>query len=207
MKHFEITQWVDFVRAVASADEHARMQQHLASGCTACAHTVDLLQRLAQTVVAAESVPEVPAAVLKRAQTIASLRKREKVGLAQVIATLVYDSFRQPLPAGIRTDRIGSRQLLYEAGDICIDLRIDFEKGGRLISLVGQASSREQSERGLVSLPVILMSGSELLAQTVTNEYGEFQFEYEPRLHVSLHLPWQEKWIQILLAEEDEMAA
>jgi hypothetical protein len=206
VKHFEITHWVDFIRAVGT-DEHAGMQQHLSAGCEPCGRTVDLLRRFAAAAVAAEVAPAVPAAVLRRAQAIARLHQPEKVGLVQLIARLVYDSFREPLPAGIRTDRTGTRQILYEAGDICIDLRLEFERAGRLVSLVGQVSSCDQSDRCVAALPLTLMSGAEVLAQTTTNQYGEFQFEYEPRQPLSIHLAWQGSWIQIPLADDYEMAA
>jgi hypothetical protein len=207
VKHFDITRWADFARGVGSREAQAEMQEHLSSGCEACAHTRDLLHRFGETLLSAEATPPVPAAVLQRAEGIFRLRQPEKIGFVQVLAQLVYDSFREPLPVGIRTGRSGSRQVLYEAGDICIDLRLEFEKGGALVSLVGQVSNRQRPHHSLAGVPLVLMSGTELLARTLTNQYGEFQLEYEPRNCLSLHLSSEQNWIQVPLAGAYETQA
>lgn len=207
MKHFDITRWADFIRGTGSREEQEEMQEHLLTGCESCARMRDLLQRFGETLLSAEATPVVPAAVVQRAEAIFALRQPEKIGFAQVLARLVYDSFREPLPAGIRTGRSASRQVLYEAGEICIDLRLEFENGGALVSLVGQVSNRQQPHQSLAGVPLVLMSGPELLARTLTNQYGEFQLEYEPRTSLSLHLGSQEHWIQVPLGNTCEMQA
>jgi len=70
---------------------------------------------------------------------------------------------------------------LYEAGDFALDLRLDQEYGTTTVVLVGQISDRSQPTRKLTNLPVLLMSGGEILTRASSNQFGEFHLEYEPR--------------------------
>ena len=52
MRHPKITDWADYVRAVADDGDRAALQQHLDHGCTLCEATVVALQRVAETAAA-----------------------------------------------------------------------------------------------------------------------------------------------------------
>lgn len=166
------------------------MQQHLDSGCRQCAHIKDLLERFARTT-SAEAARAVPDYVTHSARAIFALQRPEKVRiLPRILASLVYDSFRQPLPAGVRAQQqLLSRQAMYEAGNYCVDLRLEHERGSAQVTMVGQILDRSQSGQPLQDVPVLLMSGRELIASAVSNEFGEFQMSYNPRTHLRLHVP------------------
>jgi len=104
-------------------------------------------------------------------------------------ARLLYDSFREPLPAGLRTQQRLSRQYLYQAGDYSLDLRLENERGSPRVALVGQIQNRKQPGKRLGSVPVQLLSGKQVLAQATSNSLGEFQMEYEPSKHLRLYVP------------------
>jgi len=197
VKHFAITQWTDYVRGVGPEQE--RMKQHL-SECDACARVAGALQRL--TVVASRSpVPEVPDDLVRSACAIFSLNKPEKVTVSRLIAKLMYDSFREPLPAGVRSQTSLSRHALYEAGDYCIDLRIEYKNGDDRVDMVGQVVSKRDPNVPAAGSSIVLKSGSESKAQTKTNKLGEFQLAYEPATRLRLHIPMEEKFIEVPLAE------
>jgi hypothetical protein len=101
---------------------------------------------------------------------------------------LVFDSFREPLPAGVRSQHRVSRQTLYEAGDYAVDLRQEHERGGARVTMVGQVASRKEPGRALAGVAVVLSSGSSVLAKTVSNEFGEFQMEYPPARDLRLDI-------------------
>lgn len=189
MKHFDIAQWTDFVRGLAAADERVGMEQHLASNCSKCAATVAMLRQVVQTAQADASC-EVPEYAVRNAKAIFALQRPEKVTLRKIVAQLLFDSFLQPLPAGVRASQQRmSRQALYQAGDYCIDVRIEHERGSANVVLVGQISSRRDPSRAMAGVPVLLMSQDRPLAQADSNEFGEFQMRYHPSQHLSLYVP------------------
>src|SRR2546425_3260100 len=86
-------------------------------------------------------------------------------------ARLLYDSFREPLPAGLRTQQRLSRQYLYQAGDYSLDLRLENERGSPRVALVGQIQNRKQVGKRLGSVPVQLLSGKQVLAEVRSEEH------------------------------------
>src|SRR5712691_3256538 len=189
MNHFELHQSADFVRGLIEESAQVTMERHLASGCRKCRQTTDLLHK----VVAAtrnDSRVHVPDYALRCARANFFLQQPEKVQiLPRIPARLLYDSFREPLPAGLRTQQRLSRQYLYVAGDYSLDLRLENERGSPRVALVGQIQNREQPGKRLGSVPVQLLSGKQVLAQATSNSLGEFQMEYEPSKHLRLYVP------------------
>src|SRR3989442_13436181 len=189
MKHFELAEWTDFVRGLIEKSARLPLEHHLASGCRKCRHTADLLRKL---VIAAhsDSQVQVPDYALRCARAIFLLQQPEKVQiLPRIPARLLYDSFREPLPAGLRTQQRLSRQYLYQAGDYSLDVRLENERGSPRVALVGQIQNRKQPGKRLGSVPVQLLSGKQVLAQATSNSLGEFQMEDEPSKHLRLYVP------------------
>jgi hypothetical protein len=201
LKHFDINEWADYVRQIGDAAQRQIMSHHLDTGCKKCRSAVSFLQKLA-TVTAADKT-SVPDSLIHNAKAIFALREPEKVTFASMVATLVYDSFREPLPAGVRGPQRVTRQAMYEAGDYCVDLRMEHERGGALVTLVGQVASRKEPGRTVKGTPVMLMSGKDVVARANCNQFGEFQMEYQPRQHIRLHVPVAEggRWIEVRLHE------
>src|SRR2546425_10287918 len=119
MKHFELAEWTDFVRGLIEKSARLPLEHHLASGCRKCRHTADLLRKL---VIAAhsDSQVQVPDYALRCARAIFLLQQPEKVQiLPRIPARLLYDSFREPLPAGLRTQQRLSRSEERRVGKEC----------------------------------------------------------------------------------------
>ena len=108
--------------------------------------------------------------------------------LGRIFAKLGFDSFEQPLPAGIR--HVGSilRQLLFKAGDVDVDVRIESAAEDR-ISLAGQVLS--ESTDFFDDAPVRLEFHGIIRYKTRTNPVGEFAFDEVPQdtYHLSIDLP------------------
>src|SRR5207244_12716639 len=118
------------------------------------------------------------------------LRRPEELQiLPRIPARLLYDSFREPLPAGVRTQRRLSRQALYVAGDYSLDLHWENERGSPRVALVGQIKNQKEPSKHLGDVPVLLISGKKLLARTVRNALAEFHMEYSPKTHLRLYVP------------------
>src|SRR5712691_8491748 len=205
MKHFDISKWTDFVRGLSEESAEVAIGHHLASGCRKCRHTAGLLRKLAAAARSDLQV-QVPEHALRCARAIFLLQQPEKVQILPRIPTrLLYDSFREPLPAGVRTQQRLSRQTLYQAGDYSLDLRLENESGTSRVTLVGQIQNRKQPGKRLGGVPVLLFSGKQVLGQALSNSLGEFQMEYAPTQHVRLYLPVRQvgKRIKVLLNEDN----
>lgn len=187
MEHFQDTAWVDYVRGVIPERLTAAMTAHLRTGCDRCEQSARAFGALAHLALAdTEETP--PEYVLHHARAIFALRRPDMVRvLPRLYGWLVFDSFRTPLPAGVRSGQPISRQVLYEAGPYWIDLRLDHERGSRRACLTGQIATAEASHR-IEGLAVSLTVAGKVAAHAYTNGAGEFQLEYEPHRQVQLHI-------------------
>jgi len=91
-----------------------------------------------------------------------------------MIPSLVFDSFLEPLAAGIRSSQLSPRRLVYFAGDLVIDLRL--EHRARRLRLVGQAE-RRGPDPSVGEMRVAIQRETKTVARTRCNRYGEFQVE------------------------------
>jgi hypothetical protein len=186
--HYEITDWLDYVHGLIGDEIRGRMEAH-AGECGRCAETVGWLRRLVEAAVA-EAEYYVPEHAVQLARAVYALQRPETVEvLPRTLARLVFDSFREPLVAGVRSQHRIARQAMYEAGDYSVDLRMEQERGARTVVLVGQIANRVKPEERLVETTVLLMSGRDVVGQAKSNEFGEFQMEYAPRQPLSLYVP------------------
>ena len=119
------------------------------------------------------------------------------------IPRIIFDSFRSPVPAGVRSLSPGARQLAYEYKNAIIDLSIEFQEGSGRTSIAGQVlyGERKGASDGL---SVLLVSGIGTLARTVTNQFGEFHLGFESADAVSLEIRLGERsWILVPLGKMD----
>lgn len=184
MKHFDIRDWTDFARGCAAEPDRAAMQTHLASGCRRCRAALDLMQRVVVSTRAEERY-EPPAEVVRCAKALSALQ-RPRSSVAGLVARLIYDSFREPLPAGIRAEAQVSQHTVYEAGNFFVDLRFEQERESPFVTLVGQLTNRTDPESALAGAPVLLMARKDIVAHAVYNRFGEFQLDYPPARHLRL---------------------
>ncbi len=134
---------------------------------------------------------------------VAPSRSREATLRGSQIARLIFDSFRYPLPAGVRGVSPGIRQVAYKYKQAIIDLAVDFtERPGR-ISLTGQVLDGERKGKN-EGLPVLLVDGTGTLVRTATNQFGEFQMEFESADDLSIQVRLGERsWVLIPLGKAD----
>ena len=203
MKHYEITEWVDFVRGVIGTAKQGEMAGHLGTGCGSCRGTAKLVEQLVSAA-RADAKYQVPESTLHLARAIYALQRPEKVQLLpRVLAHLVFDSFREPALAGVRGQQRITRQAMYEAGDYCVDLRMEQERGVSTVALVGQIVNRALPEQNIADIPILLMAGKEVLGRARSNQFGEFHLEYEPQQPLSLHVPVERAGQEIELRLQD----
>src|ERR1700758_3453851 len=120
MKHYDINEWTDYVRRVGETSKREEMSQHLATSCKKCGGVVSFLEKL--TTVTRSDTTRVPDQLVRNVKAMFAMGKPEKVSVASTVAKLIFDSFSEPVPVGVRGTPRVTRQAMYEAGDYCVDL-------------------------------------------------------------------------------------
>jgi CheY-like chemotaxis protein len=128
-------------------------------------------------------------------------RPKEVLRRLANVARLVFDSFVQPMPAGVRgVSQASSRQLVYQSGSLMADLRIEPQSDFRNFALVGQIADSNKPDRQFDSIPVVLHGPKGPIALSTTNKFGEFQFnfDFEPIFTREIEVP-SEPWVSVAL--------
>lgn len=171
--------WVDFARQQVEPGKRARLEQHLEKGCRRCARTLRLW-RAVLDVADLEGRYNPPEETLRQLAGQFALRgpKRLLERIAER-AALVFDSFRQPQPAGVRSAGPAPRQLLYMVGRYTIRLRVEpLADSGRL-SVVGQIIDEQEPPTVVQDIAVLALGESQTLDRTLTNDLGEFVLDLD----------------------------
>ncbi len=180
MEHFSEQNWVDFVRGTALLGTKQRVDQHLATGCEGCHTALDFWKRIAG-LAAGERDCTPPADLVHLVKAEFAARNGFWVG-SQTFAGIVFDSAIQPLAAGLRAARAATRQVIYEAEGLTVDLRFERKQQGNTVSACGQVLDKEAPLCWLNNAAILLCTHEgRMVTRTETNEYGEFQFEFEPQ--------------------------
>ena len=186
--HYEFGEWADFARAVTGSKVRKKMQAHLDSGCGECGKLARFFSDVAQRAVSDTSY-HIPEYALRNIRAIYALRQPQEVRLLpRLVARLVYDSFREPLLAGVRSQQSAAHQLMYVAGPYTVDLRLEHEQNAPQVRLIGQIANRQRA-LGMSEVPVFLISEDAVIAKTATNQFGEFAVEYSPSSSLRLFAP------------------
>src|SRR4051812_12419586 len=185
--HFEDTVWADVVRGTIDELTKAEVERHLQSGCAECGRTLAVWQLMSSSAHAERSYSPPQDVVRMVKQEFAIQHPTEEK--QTLIASLVFDSFAQAAPAGIRSTVTSPRQLLYEANGITIDLRFEVTKSSPNAIVVGQVLENKNAYP--LPIPLVLFNdqGAAVL-ETETTDFGEFQFEFDTtkRLRLSFEL-------------------
>ena len=201
MKHQGIAQWVDFARGLTPEPQGSMMREHLATGCPQCRQVLDFCDKLARLclVMASNRAPD---AAARQARAIFPIRWPDRSRrTVRVPIELIYDSFLVPVPAGMRASWQVGWQALYRAGDCSLDLRIEPELQSSRAAVIGQISNHTLPEIEMADIPICLRSGRLVVAETISNRFGEFQMEYEQqgRLQLCVYLDGGARRIQVPL--------
>jgi hypothetical protein len=192
-RHYDITEWADYVRNVVAADQQEQMRSHLQTGCSKCEKIHAVLSRFAN-ICMREVAYEVPRVAEQQVKALVVLHKAPRQSaLQRLLGSLIYDSVNNPQPAGIRGTHQINRQVLFHAGDYSVDLRFEHEKGSASMVLVGQIANQSEPEEKLGNIPVILVAGKREITRSISNTFGEFQLEYVPEGDLRLLVPLEAK--------------
>jgi hypothetical protein len=188
MRHINAEQLLDYVDGLGSDAENSAIADHLSS-CESCATLKQELQSLVLKLQEDASF-EPPAELVQWGINLFQpLVRPETGGFRKYVASLVFDTFDQPVFAGVRSVGAPPRQLLFRAGDVDVDVKIESMEANERITLVGQVLSSDT--KFFDNAPVKLESHGVVRYRTKTNPVGEFSFDEVPKdtYHLSVDLP------------------
>ncbi len=201
MDHYSMDKWIDFAREVVGPQEKAAMQRHLDTKCKQCSKALNLWKHVHQ-VARQESPLELPDSAVRAMKGAFAIHgpKRQKRGVVAT-AKLLFDSGLSPAQVGIRSSGAVARQLLFGVGTYRIDLRMEPQLDSDKVAVIGQVLHSADPREGLGALPVALVKGRKVVAETLTSKFGEFNLEcdLDGRFHLRVKLPAEE--LQLALVE------
>jgi hypothetical protein len=207
MRHFSLEKWIDFARDVVGEAEKNAMQNHLEDGCNECANMFNTWQPMYEAArrESSYSPPESVVRTVKGLGAIHGLGQARRMKSA--VAELLFDSSRSLLPAGVRSDGPTARQLLYGLNKYRVDLRIQPQEDSDKVAVVGQILDSSAPDHAIGALHVVLRKGKKIIAESMTNRFGEFHLEcdLESCLQLQAGLPHGQV-VQIPLVEPIEEA-
>lgn len=175
-RHAADDEWLDYAREMGDGARRAELAAHLEAGCRRCAATLRVWMSAVE-VAGRDRAYDVPDALLRQVKGAYSLHRPD--ARRTLVASLVFDSFLQPLAVRASASAAGPRQLLYKAGRYAVRVRAEDEASGR-VSLVGQVVDEERPGSFLPEVTVLVFLGKEAIDQTLTNRLGEFAFDAAP---------------------------
>jgi hypothetical protein len=187
MQHVPEQHWADIARGVAAPEVAREAVAHLASGCPDCQATSNLWRSLAG--LAANERNYAPPDNLVRLTKLEFTAKREPLTHLAAIGRMIFDSVSNPVPVGVRGTAVSARQVVYEAEGLIVDLRFERQPRSGTIAASGQVLDMQAPHCMIVKATIFLWTDrGHLLNSAEANDFGEFQFEFEPqdRLRISI---------------------
>ncbi len=200
MTHPSFDTLLEYLEGALSEDERQAVDAHLAGLCPRCSRELARLRKILEAAGSDDSATP-PPEVLQRA--VAAYRDRRDAGShrspgshrlpVRILAELLFDSRLNLADAPVRGAR-PSRQVLYSAGDVDIDLQITPEhtsvsersseeriprSENMLSSLVGQVLENEQNTDTAQAF-ISLEGGQGWLQSAETDDHGQFAFRQVP---------------------------
>jgi hypothetical protein len=177
MKHLTEEDCADFANRTATPKRLSEMEAHVKGGCAKCEESLHFWQNVKEFASEESSFEPNADTVRLAIGTFAVRGPSTHRGVFREIAQLVFDSFREPVLAGVRGGHTPCRRLMFRAGEVMIDLSMEAASRRSHVMLVGQVLDTATSGIGIGEVPILLLNGRDTLAETQTNLYGEFQLE------------------------------
>jgi hypothetical protein len=179
---------MDYMDGMGTDVEKSTVETHLVD-CQECSEVKQEFQVLTMQLRQDSTFEPPPELVQWGVDLFQPMMQPEKSGLRKIIAALVFDTFDQPMLEGVRRVGAPPRQLLFRAGDVDVDVKIESMEANDRITLVGQVLS--SATKFFDNTPVKLESHGIVRYRTRTNVVGEFSFDEVPKdtYHLSVDLP------------------
>jgi hypothetical protein len=185
VKHYSLSEWTDFARRVTTDAQNEQMQKHL-EGCERCRGAVKAFECVADFAQRETSYTPSEDAVRIAKSYFAPMKMALANTKRFTLGQLTFDSSQTAVAEGFRAMHDAPRQLMYISGNTVVDLRIEADPGSNRMVLGGQVLSSHKSPSDLQEVKVSLLSGTETVATTSTNQFGEFHLSLSTTKHLQL---------------------
>jgi hypothetical protein len=199
MEHFSERPWADFVRGISEPEISKDIKAHLAADCSKCKTALDAWSRV-QKLASAEDAYAPPENLVRLVKPgFASKlghQSRAWIPANWTVANMVFDSFAQPLPVGVRSSAaLSAWQVVYEAEGLTVDLRFGHRAQSKTVHLVGQVFDKRAVRLSQSDATIeVSTEQNHVLATTAVNAMGEFHIEFKPQDHL---------WLSVKAAERN----
>lgn len=106
--------------------------------------------------------------------------KQSQFGNEVEVAELMFDSAKEAVVIeGTRGSAAIARQLLFQAGSVCIDMCMQPKPGSDAVVLIGQLLDSKHPDHGIKDISVQLLCEGNTISHKKTNDVGEFEFGIE----------------------------
>lgn len=183
--HISVETLVNIAENRVTSEARQAAMSHL-STCSTCRDALRQLQQLI-LMMRSDNTNDAPRDVLTSAINIFSQEKR--VPLRRIVALLTFDSRNAGPAFGVRSLPAASRQMLYSAEEIDLELRITTQNGECIIA--GQVIGEDCTE-GHVEI-----SGAAGRSKAILNEVCEFTLPPIPPGNYSLTVRMLDREIEI----------
>ncbi len=191
MRHFSEERWADFVRGVSGPEISRDIRTHLNTGCLKCQTALDAWSRVRR--LATEEAAYTPPENLVRLVKLGFASQPAKQPRKWTLASLVFDSFSQPLPVGVRSGTLNVWQVVYEAEGLTVDLRFGPRAQAKKMHLVGQVLDKQKARAWQSATIELSTEQDQLVGTTSVNASGEFQVEFEAKDHLWLSIKSEDR--------------
>jgi hypothetical protein len=185
MQHFPEETLIDFLHGFSGSATTREIQSHLGNSCADCRTALGRWNAVMSFAVRERSYTP-PENLVRMAKLEFSMRHAVEPD-AVSIASLIFDSMKQPLTAGIRSAAASMQHLVYEVEGLSVHLSFERRPDATTIFAMGQVLDKQAPLAWLGNATVVLWSDKGLVVTMAeTNGYGEFQLEFEPQNHLRL---------------------
>jgi hypothetical protein len=186
-EHFNIEDWVDFVRDLVEPERRGRMQQHLDDGCVDCARVVELWQSVLDIARRGRQFEMLD----KDIRCARALFAAFPPNVASDVKLRVSHLMPYERTEGVRGPRTSPGRFVLEQDQVLLDLEFKVSSDG--VSLMGQILSTSVQQEQYSYRVVKLVGEQGLVAQSTTNEFGEFRLEYRLQHELLLVIELEDK--------------
>jgi hypothetical protein len=185
MRHFSEQPWADFVRGLSGPELSRDIRAHLAEGCRKCSTAHNRWRRVSE--IASTESTYTPQENLVRLVKVGFAGKSAPQPKTWTLAGLIFDSLTQPQMAGVRSGTLNTRQVIYEAEGMTVDLRFGRRAHSREVHVVGQVLDKHKARAIQNNASVELSTEhDQLVATAAVGALGEFHLEFEAKEHLWL---------------------
>src|SRR5438552_9620196 len=181
MQHTSTDNLINYIHGQSSDVEKLTVETHLMS-CRKCTEQNQEFRGLI-SLLQEDSAFEPPTELVQWGvnlfQPIMRPQETTRGGVRKIIASLIFDTFDQPALAGVRRVGVPPRQLLFRAGDVDVDVKIESMEANDRITLAGQVLSN--TAKFFDNTSVKLEAQGAVRYKTLTNPVGEFTFDEVPK--------------------------